>query len=248
MSFPHFSYIDDDVIPGLLLISTTTNNQNTSSNLLNISLSEFEEQLQNLLLQRTNLLNPLNQTVNPTIINEIPGNDILKFCGDYRSNNDKLTEVSNLISIINDNKKTINDAYKNINEGLKTIFEFIKTNENHRDIYSDIINNIPKLVSASLDSASKNELNLLSEQTKLSNYISDCVELFKIVETEMSKKLVKKNDEKVNISCPVCYEKNVNCVYIPCGHTICNICSTKVISNSCIICRKKAKVIPFYLS
>jgi hypothetical protein len=236
-----YSYIENDDVHSFLIISTQ------NPNLLDLSQSEFENRLQNLLMQRTNLLNPLNQNVNPSIINEIPSNEILKFCGDYNENKIKLDQVSELINIINSNKNNINNAYKNIIEGLQVIFEFVKTNETYRNLYKDLIVNIDELVKASLDSSSKNENTLLDEQTKISNYISECIQLFGIVDKEINKNK-KNSEEKVSITCPVCYEKNVNSVFIPCGHTICNICSNKVLSNSCIICRKKAKVIPFFLS
>jgi hypothetical protein len=232
-----FSYVEDnDIIPNVFLLTSELENP----------IRDFEYRLSELLTQRTHLLQPLNST---TVINQIPTNEVISFCGDYKDKKRKLDHVASQIQILNDNKSKVEKSYNNVIEGLKTIIEFIKTNEDYINIYKDIINKVVDLTSKSKEAVCQSEASLLEEQTKLSNYISECIELFGLVDKEISKNVEKPNiDEKISIACPVCYERNVNSVYIPCGHTICNQCCNKVFSQTCVICRKKAKAIPFYLA
>jgi septal ring factor EnvC (AmiA/AmiB activator) len=252
-----YSFVEDnDLLPSVFLIANaavsnigrTQNTDDADGRNYQYEVNDFEHRLQELLLQRTNLLQPLQSTISSSTISQIPTTEIIKFCSEYKENKKKLDQVASLVKILNDNKAKVDHSYNQVIENLQKLFDFVKTNEDCRSTYSDVINKITDLAAKSKESVCKNENQLLEEQAKLSNYISECIELFGIVDKEVSNNIPKNNDEKVSITCPVCYEHNVNSVYVPCGHTICNGCSTKVISNTCIICRKKAKVISFYLS
>jgi hypothetical protein len=227
---------DEEISPHLFLV---TNNGS--------SVSEFEQRLQELLLQRNQIRPFINNSnlITPFEITEIPVNPVLSFCSEYKTQLNNLENISKELNIINDNKKKLESANANILENLNVLLKFI----NEEPEYDDIVNKCNNLYKMSKNTVSKNEGFLLCEQEKLTHYISTCIELFKLVEdTKPNTKLNTKSDTKTCISCPVCYERDVNNVFIPCGHTICSICSKKILSRICIICRNRANIIPFYLS
>lgn len=224
---------DEEILPHLFLI---TNNGS--------SVSEFEQRLQELLLQRNNPVRPLNTSnlITPLEITEVPVNPILNFCAEYKTQLKNLENISEELNIIHNNKKTIERVNANILENLNILLQFIKQEQPECKDYDDIVNKCNNLYKISKNTVGKNEELLLCEQEKLTHYISSCMELFKLVED------TKPQIEKTGISCPVCYERDVNNVFIPCGHTICSICSKKILSKTCIICRNRANIISLYLS
>lgn len=261
MSFRYINLLPNDFLntSGDNLASRGNNNTVNAVNLqpIEIPMNEFELRLQELLVQRTNLLepigvnigNPIEGNVGTSTTNQIPTTEVLKFCNEYKENKQKQKTIGLAMKVLNENKEKIEGSYNIILENLRILFEFVKINDEIRALYNEIVNNVADLAAKSKEVVCKNENLLIEEQTKLSNYISECVELFSIVEKEKEKLIDKtNNDDKVSITCPICYERNVNSVYVPCGHTICNICNSNLLSHSCIICRKKAKSMPFYLS
>ena len=225
---------DEEILPHLFLI---TNNGS--------SVSEFEQRLQDLLLQRNNQVRPLltnSNLITPLEITEVPVNPILSFCAEYKTQLKNLENITEELNIINENKKTIELVNVNILENLNVLFKFINQEQLEYKDYDDIITKCNNLYKISKSTVGKNENFLLCEQEKLSNYISSCIELFKLVED------TKPKIEKTTISCPVCYERDVNNVFIPCGHTICSVCSKRILSKTCIICRNRANIITLYLS
>lgn len=229
---------DEEILPHLFLI---TNNGS--------SVSEFEQRLQDLLLQRNNQVRPLlnnSNLITPLEITEVPVNPILSFCSEYKTQLNNLENISEELNIINENKKTIERVNANILENLNVLLKFINQEQLEYKDYDDIIHKCNNLYKISKNTVGKNEGFLLCEQEKLTHYISSCIELFKLVED--TKPNAKPKIEKTSISCPVCYERDVNNVFIPCGHTICSVCSKKILSKTCIICRNRANVISLYLS
>ena len=45
------------------------------------------------------------------------------------------------------------------------------------------------------------------------------------------------NREKMVVECKICFEPALDCVFIPCGHTTCEICASKM--YECPFCKKK---------
>lgn len=253
-----FSFLDDNelLLPNILFIAnaarqragysvnepTTGSDNGIHSDITN----EFEQRLHDLLLQRTQLLNPIETNITPIELRDIESNKIMEFCIDYKKNKRKLDEVSDALNKIKDSKTKIDNAYRCITDSLMVMYDFVK--DGSKDLYKDLVNNTGILQTKAKEVVCKNEPMLLDEQVKLCNYISECVNLFHLVEKEVIVKEKSGEDVVPSIQCPICYDKNVDHVYVPCGHTICGGCSKKVISNSCIICRKRAHAMPFFLS
>lgn len=258
MNFDDFLSAATNLNTGLLLLThrSSTNDQNS----LDISNDDFEERLQILLSERNNIIQPLRAQTPQRPVDEtsaplsIECEGIMKFCDEYRVQKSKLDEISDQISIINDNKKVISTAIEIIQ---KNLYDIIKLSNNDEDIlrlYKSISDDIYSMYSKTNEIICKNEPTLLAEQQKISDYIYSCINLLSLVKNDLTPspdapRRVSENDEKSNrLSCPVCYDMEVNTVYIPCGHTICLSCCKKVKGSTCIICRKTAAAIPFYLS
>ena len=187
------------------------------------------------------LINTLN-LITPLEIKEVHINPILNFCVEYKTQLKNLENISEELNIINDNKKIIERVNADILGNLNILLKFINQEQPEYKDYDDTVHKCNNLYKILKNTVSKNEDFLLCEQEKLTHYISSCMELFKLVED------TKPQIEKTGITCPVCYERDVNNVFIPCGHTIYSVCSKKILSQTCIICRNRANIIPFYLS
>jgi len=72
---------------------------------------------------------------------------------------------------------------------------------------------------------------IIDETAKLA-LINDCIGLYKrtLVSFETDKKIFNK------YKCTICYEKEVNMIMIPCGHTFCKDCSEKA-TRKCFACK-----------
>jgi hypothetical protein len=225
---------EHDVLPSLLFIahSSLTNPE------------EFESRFQELLNQRSQQIIPPPplQQISPCDVKEIPKNDIMEFCAHYKENKEKLNNISKVLDKIEENKKIVNDAYKSVVDNLSKLIEFHGNNES----MIDLLNNISELKTRAYDIVTKDEALAKEEHKKLCDYLSQCVDLFGLIKKTLPKP--EGASQELQAACPVCFDKQVDSVYVPCGHTICKDCGKKVRNLHCIICRKKASMIPFYLS
>ena len=249
MSEPElFDYSTIDLLPGLFLISNSTSSfrQQNNNNQIEVPL---EDRLQELFEQRNKAIEPnKNIEIEPIELRDIPTQEVINFCNDYKNNKQKLDKISILINNISNNKAIIEDAYKNIYEKTKVLINFIKDDNECIELYLLILNKSLELYNKCKDKVCKDEPELLSKKIKICSFISDSITLFNLVKNE-TKLIDSSNDNKEDLlNCPVCYEKNINMVYTSCGHCICNICSKKIQQNFCIICRKKSCIIPLYFS
>lgn len=253
-------FLNTNLASGFLLLThrgnssqneSTNNNTNFNySNLLDLGTYDFEERLQELLSQRSNLIQPLrladrsaneeSESVN------MDCDSILKFCNEYKDHKTKLDSISKELSVINDNKKILNTNLETIQKSLYEIMKLARTDDNITKLFKTVCDDIYTIHQETLKIVIENEPELLAEQLKVSDYIHSSINLLNLAKKEIMED--KKEDELTRLSCPVCYEKEVNTVYVPCGHTICMSCCKKVKGSSCIICRKMAAAIPFYLS
>lgn len=54
------------------------------------------------------------------------------------------------------------------------------------------------------------------------------------------------DDDEDRLVCKICYSHELNTAFVPCGHTMCNLCSLKF--QKCPICREKVeKIIRIYI-
>jgi hypothetical protein len=224
---------EHDVLPSLLFIA--------HSGLTDPA--ELENRFQELLNQRSQqIAAPSLAPLEPTDIKDIPSNSIMEFCRDYHDKKDKLDNISRILAKVDEDKNTIETAYKTIMDNLAKLIDFY----GEMDSFIDLLKNVGDLKQKALEKATSEESMAKEEHQKICAYISQCIELFGLVKKETNNTNISEQPSKYQ--CPVCFDKQVDSVYVPCGHTICKECGRKVRNVHCIICRKKAKVIPFFLS
>jgi archaellum component FlaC len=257
MNFDDFLSAATNLNTGLLLL--THRSSTPEVNLMDISNDDFEERLQMLLSERSNVIQPTRASITQRNVDDsaplsIECEGIMRFCDEYRVQKSKLDEISDQISQINENKKIINTALEIIQKHLYDIIKLSNNDEDILKLYKSISDDVYNMYSKTNEIVCVNEPSLLAEQQKISDYIYSCINLLSLVKKDIAStsdapRKVTEADEKSNrLSCPVCYDNEVNTVYIPCGHTICMPCCKKVKGSTCIICRKTAAAIPFYLS
>lgn len=263
MNFDEFLSAAANLNTGIILLSDRVGSRTThENNLIDISNNnDFEERLQLLLLERNNIMQqPIHQSPSQRNLDDsstplsIECESIMKFCDEYRIQKSKLDDISEQLSKINKGKKAINTSLEIIQSNL---YEIIKQTNNDQDIltlYKNVSDDVYHIYSRTNEIVCQNEPTLLAEQQKISDYIYSCINLLSLVKKDLAPTTnepvkVSETDEKsARLACPVCYDHEVNTVYIPCGHTICTTCCKKVKGSTCIICRKTAAAIPFYLS
>jgi hypothetical protein len=235
-----------NLLPSLFLLTNSTRQANNNNQQIEIPLEEFEDRLQELFQQRNQTIQPnKNIEIEPIELRDIPTQEVVDFCNDYKNNKQKLDNISKVINNISNDKHIIEDAYKDISEKIKILVNFVKDDNECSELYLILVNKTLDLYNKCKDKICKDEPTLLNEQSKICRYISDSILLFNLVKSETKSSNIEKEDI---LNCPVCYEQNINMVYTSCGHCICNGCSKKVQQNLCIICRKKSRIIPLYLS
>ncbi len=125
--------------------------------------------------------------------------------------------------IIKKIKKILNDAYEKIPY----------LNKSKLDNESDLSN--------SSESDSDSEFNSESELDNNSNY-KDYILYNYEKDLEIA---IKKSLAKISI-CNICFKKNINSIFIPCGHLCCCLKCAKKCKTICPICRKKVKINKVY--
>lgn len=221
---------------------------------------DFEERLNLLVTERNSVIQPMRQSPSQRDLDgssaplTIECEGIMKFCDEYRIQKSKLDEISDQLSKINDAKRSINVSLEIIQTNL---YNIVKNSNNDQDIirvYKTISDDVYNIFTKTNEIVCQHEPTLLAEQQKISDYIHSCIHLLSLVKKDIvpdasqPKKVSESDENSARLSCPVCYDLEVNTVYIPCGHTICMTCCKKVKGSTCIICRKTAAAIPFYLS
>ena len=94
---------------------------------------------------------------------------------------------------------------------------------------------------------SKEELfnNLTLDKQNYIKYLNTFIRTLKINIIMLQKKLdILKNKLKNKdlTICSICMEEQIDCAFIPCGHTFCNKCILKISNNSifrCFLCRNE---------
>jgi hypothetical protein len=174
----------------------------------------------------------------------IPQSEIKTFCENYRENKKKFNEISNIMNKINEEKLNLESYLDNVKQNLHNMCKF-NTDDSTKICMSSISEQVMTLYNSSKEIICKNEEQVKKQYEELCNFLSESISLFKTVENNVEGK---KDVPTTSISCPICYERSVNYVYVPCGHTLCGECYKQVRTFSCIVCRKNANAIPFFLS
>ena len=112
----------------------------------------------------------------------------------------------------------------------------LQTKEDMHDEFSkklhDFIDVTDTLVNKCIKDAKREKDNLERERKKV---MDKHARVQSIISAGM-KSLVSEKDAHRNI-CPVCFDKDVNVVLTPCGHTVCKTCSG-LIGKNCMTCRQ----------
>jgi hypothetical protein len=123
---------------------------------------------------------------------------------------------------------------KCVNEIIETS-KFIDTKQSDLDTISELLKTLGPAVGSYKETLSNVlsdfEMNegLTEARTKLARSTSDYISLRKVFE------LV---EEPSRYLCFTCLDRSIEQVYIPCGHTVCTICSDRMIrSTNCPFCR-----------
>lgn len=258
MNFDDFLSAAANLNTGVLLLTHRASTPEINMN--DISNDDFEERLQLLLSERNNIIQPIRQSSSQRSLDDsstpltIECEGIMKFCDEYRVQKSKLDEISDQLSRISDSKKSINTSLETIQTNLYNIIKHCNNDQDIIKMYKTLSDDVYSIYSRTNEIVCQNEPTLLAEQQKISDYIYSCINLLSLVKKDLvpdsnqPKKVSESDERSTRLSCPVCYDHEVNTVYIPCGHTICMTCCKKVKGSTCIICRKTAAAIPFYLS
>jgi hypothetical protein len=190
-----------------LIARNFTNTLASLANLANIPSSQIKP-------NKTLEFFKYDKTIDLSIVN------IKEFSDNFKDIKQKLSNIEVVIVDLESKREELLSKYEKV---TKILSEFFGFSEN-MDMFSII-------KKTTFDMISKLELEkYYEERTNLLNHYKVAVPLLNQVKDEFFK-----NSSTIS-NCPICYEKNITYVMIPCGHTLCEDCKKKIISN-CFVCR-----------
>lgn len=197
--------------------------------------AKLEIAYESLLADRENIFSPGEM---PTISEEDKlCNQNLQTSFLFKMLNDKATTLSNKIKSLVDDIKQMDDALSKYKSST-SIFSSVCTRyykesmEPYRTMTTELANEYVRLHEAMRLTILKEQHLLETELDGVSTKLNGVRALIKtgiddiIKPEDMSKKM-----------CPVCFEKEVSMVMIPCGHTYCDVCSVYDYRAKCPQCR-----------
>jgi hypothetical protein len=183
----------------------------------------LESAYQSILTERDEPLGPL-EGAKPLSEEDILCNTNLQTATLFKRLSEKSSETIKELETVNETKKSLNDSLLKLESAIHNIKSICYTQE-------EGVDKVIKNQSAFLDPVNR----LVQEKTHLLDLRLDELEkerddlsrklnaLRKVITTGIHD-LVKPEDIQKKI-CPVCFDKEVNMVYVPCGHTYCNGCA-----------------------
>ena len=155
----------------------------------------------------------------------------------FKSLNKQFLKLNNELHQLTTDEAALSESFHQYNKSFKTLFttaskhmsDFELLRINHMDISMHIDKAIDSIceVIANKKAAADAELNGLS--TKLNN-------LREVISVGMQD-LIKPEDINKKV-CPVCFDREVNTVLVPCGHTYCEGCLKYGAYSRCPQCRE----------
>ena len=183
----------------------------------------LESAYQSILAERDEALEPL-EGAKPLSEEDILCNTNLQTAALFKRLSEKSTETMRELENVNETKKSLNDSLLKLESSLQNIKTICYTNEERLD-------EVKKNQSAFLDPVNilvQEKTHLLDlrreELEKERDDLSRKLNALRKVITTGIHDLVKPEDLQKKM-CPVCFDKEVNMVYVPCGHTYCNGCA-----------------------
>ena len=157
----------------------------------------------------------------------------------FKNLNKQYNELTLALAKERDDKELLLQSVISYKKSFKDIFEFYlrekRTNEGITSL-QDKHNAMTAEVDLILRRFSEtSEMTVLSLEKKL----DDTSRKLNLIRETITKGIqgIVKADDMVKKMCPVCFDREVNTVLVPCGHTYCNGCSEYDRNNKCPQCR-----------
>jgi DNA mismatch repair ATPase MutS len=155
----------------------------------------------------------------------------------FKSLNQRYSKLNNELHQFNNDEITLSESFHQYNKSFKILLSTISNHDSESELlrisHLDVSMHIDKAIDsvreviASKKAAADAELNGLS--TKLNH-------LREIISVGMQD-LIKPDDINKKV-CPVCFDREVNTVLVPCGHTYCEGCLKYGSYSRCPQCRE----------
>jgi len=183
----------------------------------------LEAAYQSILAERDEALEPL-AGAKPLTEEELLCNTNLQTASLFKKLSQKSNEIIKVLDTTNETKKSLNDSLVKLESAIHNIKSICYNQEREVDdvvknqsLFLQTINTVVDKKNHDLD-VKRNELE--KERDDLARKLNV---LRKVITTGIHD-LVKPEDLQKKM-CPVCFDKEVNMVYVPCGHTYCNGCA-----------------------
>lgn len=183
----------------------------------------LEAAYQSILAERDEALEPL-EGAKPLSEDDILCNTNLQTASLFKKLSRKSNETMKLLDTTNETKKSLNDSLVKLESAIHNIKSICYNQEREVDdvvksqsLFLQTINTVVNKKNHDLD-LRREELE--KERDDLSRKLNA---LRKVITTGIHD-LIKPEDVQKKM-CPVCFDKEVNMVYVPCGHTYCNGCA-----------------------
>ena len=172
--------------------------------------------------------------------------DVSRLCSTFKINKSVLETLTKKHDNIKKEREDLGNQFQII---LKNIMEF-RVNvdrlspEANTSVVTDVI---PILKDLEKQAGMQLDLKLSNLHDKLSRVEKAHDTTRELFRCALAESKIEKTHE--NITCPVCFEKPVDRVFVPCGHTICQGC-LKNASNpqKCCVCRGTGTTSTLYFS
>lgn len=183
----------------------------------------LESAYQSILAERDEALVPL-EGARSLSEDDILCNTNLQTASLFKKLSQKSSETIKLLDTTNETKKSLNESLIKLEASIQNIKSICYNQEREVDdvvknqgLFLQTINTLVEKKNHDLD-IKREELE--KERDDLSRKLNA---LRKVITTGIHD-LVKPEDVQKKM-CPVCFDKEVNMVYVPCGHTYCNGCA-----------------------
>jgi hypothetical protein len=182
----------------------------------------IESAYQSILAERDETLAPT--PIGPPLTeDDILCNTNLQTATLFKKLNEKYKEVVKELMDTNDTKKSLEESLVKLQKALQNIKDNCYDQDGSEEIISTqvpFLDSVNKVVKQKSHALSIKREELEKERDDIDRKLNA---LRKLITTSIHD-LVKPEDVHKKI-CPVCFDKEVSMVYIPCGHTYCKQCS-----------------------
>jgi len=183
----------------------------------------LESAYQSILTERDEPLGPL-EGAKPLSEEDILCNTNLQTATLFKRLSEKSSETIKELETVNETKKSLNDSLLKLESAIHNIKSICYTQDKKvEEVLKNewaFLQSINKVVEEKTNELDVKRQELEKERDDLSRKLNA---LRKVISTGIHD-LVKPEDVQKKM-CPVCFDKEVNMVYVPCGHTYCNGCA-----------------------